>query len=246
MRLNQSVTATSRTYLRIGQHIEGLEFFSGQQIVVSFYAKCASGTVAIPTIRLDRYFGTGGSPSAADNLSYSAGGTPTITTTWTRYTALATVTSTSGKTYGTNNDSSLLVGIDFPTIGTFDVYVTGFQVEIGSAVTPFELRPYGTELQLCHRFYWSELGSLFASGIAYDAAEAMVRVQYGVTMRASPTVTIYDNSNNAGKVHRNRVGDHPNAVTLVNATANGFPSIGSTGFTAGAGYSCKVKADAEL
>jgi hypothetical protein len=245
IRINQSVAATSRTYFRINQHIEGLEFFSGQQIVVSFYAKCASGTVAT-ALRLDRYFGSGGSPSAADNLNYSSGGSPTITTTWTRYTALATVTSTSGKTYGTSNDSSLLVGIDFPTSGTFDVYVTGFQVEIGSVVTPFEFRPIGTELALCQRYYYQELSSLIASGIAFDTIEAQLRFQYLVQMRISPTVTIYDNAGNAARIHRNRSGDHANAATIVNPTTLGWPTISSTGLVAGAGYSCKVKADAEL
>jgi hypothetical protein len=124
--------------------------------------------------------------------------------------------------------------------------VTGVQLEKGSTATAFESRSYGHELGLCHRYYWQELNSLFASGIAFDTVEAHVRVQYPVPMRTSPTVTIYDNSNNAARIHRNRVGDHGNAATLINATAFGFPGISSSGLTAGGGYACKVKADAEL
>lgn len=213
MRFNQSVTASGRTYLRVGQHIEGLEVFSGQQVVVSFYAKCASGTVAIPSLRLDRYFGTGGSPSSADNMGFSSGGSPTITTTWTRYTAVGTVTSTSGKTYGTNNDSSLLVGIDFPTSGTFDVYVTGFQVEIGSVATPFEFRPFGTELQLCQRYYQKSypMGTAPGSAVSYNN---MHQLSFGtagtgiigqhlalpVVMRIAPTLTVYDAAGTSARV----------------------------------------------
>jgi hypothetical protein len=206
MRFNQSVTASGRTYLRVGQYIEGLEAFSGQQVVVSFYAKCASGTVAIPTLRLDRYFGTGGSPSSADNMSFSSGGSPTITTTWTRYTAIGTVNSTSGKTYGTNNNSSLLVGIDFPTSGTFDVYVTGFQVEIGSVATPFEFRPIGTELALCQRYYSKSYNHDVVPGTAtqvgmevcgFQGASglggAYGNVKFPVKMRTTPgTINIWD------------------------------------------------------
>jgi len=125
-------------------------------------------------------------------------------------------------------------------------YITGVQLEKGSTATSFDYRDYGTELQLCQRYYWQELNSLFASGIAFDTVEAHVRVQYPVPMRTSPTVTIYDNSNNAARIHRNRVGDHGNAVTVTNATLHGFPGISSSGLTSGGGYSCKVKADAEL
>jgi hypothetical protein len=192
MRINQSVGATGRTYFRINQHIEGLEIFSGQQIVVSFYAKCASGTVA-STLRCDRYYGTGGSPSSADNITASAGLNQTITTTWARYTALATVTSTSGKTYGTNNDSSLLVGIDLPVSGTFDLYLTGFQVEFGTTLnaTSFDMRFYPTELQLCQRYY--ELVPSQAAGFLNTnggTASVAATIFWKTTKRTTPTVTV--------------------------------------------------------
>ena len=191
MRINQSVGATGRSYFRINQHIEGLEIFSGQQIVVSFYAKCASGTVA-GALRCDRYYGTGGSPSSADNQTYSSGGSPTITTTWTRYTALATVASTSGKTYGTNNDSSLLVGIDLPTSGTFDVYLTGFQVEFGTTAnaTSFDYRPIGTELALCQRYFQIYSGITIEGYSAVTNQRLTTMFSFPVEMRTAPTRTV--------------------------------------------------------
>lgn len=194
MRINQSVAATGRTYFRINQHIEGLEIFSGQQIVVSFYAKCASGTVA-SALRCDRYYGTGGSPSSADNITASAGLNQTITTTWARYTALATVTSTSGKTYGTNNDSSLLVGIDLPVSGTFDLYLTGFQVEFGTTLnaTSFDMRPHGTELQLCQR-YFEKIGGDAAADITFctnaSVGQGTISTVRMVPKRAAATIGI--------------------------------------------------------
>jgi hypothetical protein len=133
-------------------------------------------------------------------------------------------------------------------IGTLNAtwQITGVQFEKGSTATAFDYRPFGTELALCQRYYYQELVSLIASGIAFDTIEAQVRFQYPVQMRISPTVTIYDNSNNAARMHRNRSGDHANAVTIVNPTSLGWPTVSSTGLTAGGGYSCKVKADAEL
>jgi len=125
-------------------------------------------------------------------------------------------------------------------------YVTGVQLEKGSTATSFDYRPYGTELALCQRYYYQELNSLIASGIAFDTVEAQVRFQYPVQMRISPTVTIYDNAGNAARIHRNRSGDHGNAANIVNGTNLGWPTVSSSGLTAGGGYSCKVKADAEL
>ena len=34
-------------------------------------------------------------------------------------------------------------------------YITGVQLEKGSTATSFDYRPYGTELNLCQRYYWS-------------------------------------------------------------------------------------------
>jgi hypothetical protein len=38
-------------------------------------------------------------------------------------------------------------------------YLTGVQLEVGSTATSFDYRPYGTELQLCQRYFW-QLGGL--------------------------------------------------------------------------------------
>ena len=57
----------------------------------------------------------------------------------------------------------------------------------------FDYRPYGTELQLCQRYYWkytiSSASSGFVSGTFVDANTGWFTLQYKTTMRATPTFT---------------------------------------------------------
>lgn len=62
-------------------------------------------------------------------------------------------------------------------------YITGVQLEAGSVATPFERRPYGTELALCQRYYRKNTSLVASSNAGYS------HVQWATTMRAQPTVT---------------------------------------------------------
>ena len=68
-------------------------------------------------------------------------------------------------------------------------YLTGVQLEVGSAATPFERRQFGQELMLCQRYFYKDAG-----GNAYfvaNAATGNIRFSgsWKTTMRASPTLT---------------------------------------------------------
>jgi hypothetical protein len=82
-------------------------------------------------------------------------------------------------------------------IGTLNAtwQITGVQLEKGSTATSFDYRPYGTELQLCQRYYWKiaqGTGEPYGQ-TGYNIAGNAVWQTFGfpVTMRATPTVTIY-------------------------------------------------------
>jgi hypothetical protein len=73
-------------------------------------------------------------------------------------------------------------------------YITGVQLEVGSVATPFERRPYTTELQLCQRYFQrnvlAENDYPFSSGYAYSTNGMAGYLPLAVAMRAQPTATI--------------------------------------------------------
>jgi hypothetical protein len=71
-------------------------------------------------------------------------------------------------------------------------YITGVQLEVGSTATSFDYRPYGTELQLCQRYYYriknSGASELFSvGGYCTGTTNGYVNIPFPVTMRTRPT-----------------------------------------------------------
>ena len=64
------------------------------------------------------------------------------------------------------------------------------QLEVGSTATSFDYRPYGTELQLCQRYFWKTTTNTYnavGAGIWSTATQAVIYVKHPVSMRATPT-----------------------------------------------------------
>jgi hypothetical protein len=103
---------------------------------------------------------------------------------------LGTAGAWAGATYYSATGATSVVGTSGATF-----YITGVQLEVGSTATSFDYRPYGTELALCQRYYWKiARGTGEPYGITGNtSAGNAIWSQFGlpVTMRATPTVTIY-------------------------------------------------------
>jgi hypothetical protein len=96
--------------------------------------------------------------------------------------------------WGANNAWSATGAGNFMATSGATFYLTGCQLEKGSTATSFDYRPYGTELQLCERYYQQIGGSTY--GVAYQPysmgsilSSTQVSCQFPVcvTMRSTPT-----------------------------------------------------------
>jgi hypothetical protein len=78
-------------------------------------------------------------------------------------------------------------------IGTLNAtwYVTGVQLETGSVATPFERRPFGTELMLCQRYYYrmkaTGVNAFFGTGLVDTTTNALFITTFPVSMRTAPS-----------------------------------------------------------
>jgi len=115
-------------------------------------------------------------------------------------------------------------------------YITGVQLEKGSTATSFDYRPYGTELQLCQRYYEksydigtvpgtaTSLGVATTGGGSTGSTTSFIggnSQRFTVPKRTAPTVTVYDPAGTSGVCQRWQLG-----VSNVNGQnwATGTPS----------------------
>jgi hypothetical protein len=68
-------------------------------------------------------------------------------------------------------------------------FVTGVQLEKGSTATSFDYRPYGTELALCQRYFYTTSGS-YGFGFTTASGQWLYRPGYfPVSMRTTPSMS---------------------------------------------------------
>ncbi len=102
----------------------------------------------------------------------------------------STFSGTAGTWAGSNFQSATgAVSVVGTNGATF--YITGVQLEKGSTATSFDVRPYGTELQLCQRYYYRTTPGAgdrwFGSAQVSSSTTCYADVPFPVPMRSAPS-----------------------------------------------------------
>ena len=172
-----SLTATGGNPI-VFQKVESAscQHLSGQTVTVSFYAKNISNATTL-YVKL-QYAGSADSWGTSTTISEQNLGA--LSSSWVKHTASWTIPA------GGLNGLSL--GILCAGTGTFEMGVTGVQLELGSVATDFEHRSYGEELALCQRYFENvTFGNTAAS--RWVQSDFTGGVSFAVTKRAIPTMT---------------------------------------------------------
>jgi hypothetical protein len=186
IRIQRNVSTTTVDDLYVGQIIETNNCYdlAGQTITISFYARAGAnysgGVLSIGVSTGSNANGSSASLAIGTWTSFLlTTTTKTISTTGTLYTATVTIPS------GTQS-----IGLQFSytptgTAGAADyIELTGVQLEKGSTATSFENRPYGTELQLCQRYYRQYIQGI---GKWTTTTSFSIYVGFPTSMRVTPT-----------------------------------------------------------
>jgi hypothetical protein len=210
-----AVTPGSSDYFVFQQNIEGYNIAdmqfgtaSAATFTVSFWVRSSvTGTYSV-------YLA-----NASVNRTYLANYTVIAANTWEQKTI--TITGDTTGTWGNTNGGGIMIGWDLGSGSTYNgtanawqagqyyrtsssvnwistagatFYITGVQLEKGSTATSFDYRPYGTELQLCQRYfakltpYSANPYTTWGAGFLWATTSCNLYIKYPTTMRASPTL----------------------------------------------------------
>jgi hypothetical protein len=226
---------------------------NAQTVTVSFWAKSSlTGTFGGSVVNSaeDRSYPFAYTISAANTWEYKTVIVPGDTTgTWLTNNGIGLrlhFTIGMGSDY-TATAGAWTAGAKFAPTGATSVvgtsgatfYITGVQLEAGSVATPFERRPYGTELQLCQRYFQPVVAGYVGSAVSGAANGAMGL--FIVEMRAAPTMTWVSN---IGVL--NFPATAPSGYYISNTTRNFWPFKVASGTGQDSRYHDNYTAAAEL
>jgi hypothetical protein len=216
--LTNTTASASPTYSFFGQKIEGLNCFdlgfgtsNASIVTLSFWVR--SSVIGIYSFSLSNSDG---------NRSYAAQYTINTANTWELKTVsiggdtTGTWLTTNGTgifirwNMGTGQSGRLISAGSWQTANadgatgstgantwanTVDAtfYITGVQLEKGNIATSFDVRPYGTEFQLCQRYYQQiggGAGEIPFLGNATGVNQGYAAYQFPVQMRTAPTFAL--------------------------------------------------------
>jgi len=202
------------------QTIEDYKLFNGRAFTASAYIKTNN-----PSVRFYLYNGT----SVVTSDAAIADGQ------WHRLEATFNLDASAGDRLAIEI-LAISSGGSSITVNTGDyIEFTGLQVELGKVATPFEHRSYGEELALCMRYYevLDNKGFQAVGVVPATATSREAPINFLVTKRAVPTITIDDTTNSNVGFYRFSTLTRDNGSNAAGQISTSNFLHGSTGVTAG-------------
>lgn len=170
---NSSIPIAFGTNVELTRQGASAPFVYGESYTLSFWVKGSSSGSATVASQYQNAHASGTDRVSISSTSFS------ITTSWTKITWTFTV----NQNPHANNK---ILELEFSSMDA-GFKITGMQLERGSVATPFEHRPYGTELAFCQRYYQYNLAS---TGYTNNSTQGRAIISGAVAMRATPTLVI--------------------------------------------------------
>ena len=208
------------------------QFYSGQTMTLSYYAKSTDATDELYTLGVFRDAVT--SVSNQVIVFSSASEMHSLSTSWQRFTFTFSITASPS---GTNKMLSVLIR----SLGNANgnISITGVQLEVGSVATPFEHISYGESLALCQRYYqridYNGAVTAICNGYYYTSTHVRGVYTPPTSMRASPSLDVSANADDFG-ILRNGSSDTFDTFALGNSSPSSFLIFQTTNVSGTAGW----------
>jgi hypothetical protein len=154
----------------------------------------------------------------------------------------ATVSGTAGA-WSTSNFWSATGATQVLATNGATFYITGVQLEKGSTATSFDYRPYGTELALCQRYFFSSESGQYITGKSDGGTNWFGSIVVPVALRASPSVS-FSASNTIRLYTVSGYKDSTTSTITLSSFQSTSIALGFTGFTSiGDNYVANARVD---
>ena len=198
-----------------------VELLRGEVLTISYYARkganYSEANSKITGVRIATGTNDDGDPNAYSgghwtNATTILTGTPTLTTSWQRFSHTTSAVS--------NSANSMIIEFRHTPTGTAganDYYeITGVQLEIGSSMTAFEHRRFSDELARCQRYF--QIVSHANAMARTSSNTGGVWTRFAVEMRTSPSIDTMHLGNYTRNAGLNLQGD--NATNTTQSSGN--------------------------
>ena len=218
--LKVTVTGTTSSYnIAVRQGIEGYNIAdlawgtaAAKTVTISFWVKASVAGIYPFSIRIptQAWYATQYTINQANTWEYKsvtiAGPTSTYTPLkdnsagfW-LYFLQGGVQDTPGGSWNNTGGGIISGSVNLMATNGATWQITGVQMEVGTAATAFEYRPYTTELQLCQRYFWNaglSGGDIYwwSHPLELTTTYRRYTARFPVNMRVAPTTTVSASTN---------------------------------------------------